>query len=127
MRKESFLHADEKDQRKLEPLSRVQSHQRDPRAFLILIGVAHQRRVIQELAQCLGAIRRVARGIYQFLKIFNSGIRFRRSFLFQCLYVTGAVDEELNDLRQGRSATRRAEALHRCLVGSSGWRTLAFW
>ena len=94
----------------------MQCHQRNERAFLVLIRVAYERRMIEKFTQRLSAISRIARRIHQLLKIFNSGKRLGSSLFFQNLDVSCAVDEELDDLRQGCRSTGRAKALNRDLV-----------
>ena len=64
MREEPFFHANQECQRKLQPLGRVQRHQRDARAFFVLISIAHKRSMIEELAERLAAIGRVTRSIH---------------------------------------------------------------
>ena len=66
MRKQPFFHPRQHDQRKLQPLSRVQRHQRDLRVLIILIRIADQSGVIEKLIKRLAAIARVHRRIHQF-------------------------------------------------------------
>ena len=51
MRKQSFFHAGEHHQRKLQPLSRMQRHQRDLRMLVVVVGIANERGVIEELVE----------------------------------------------------------------------------
>ena len=105
----------------------MQAHQCDLRPLIVIVGIGHQRRMIEKLTQRLSAISRIARRIHQLLEIFNSGKGFGSSLFFQTLDVSRAVDEELDNLRQRGRATSCAEAFDRRLVRASGWLALICW
>src|SRR5438067_3534851 len=114
MREESLFHADQKNQRELEPFGGMQRHQRDSRVSVVLICVTHQRGVIEKFVETLAAIARIPRRIYQFLKIFNTGEGLRRRLFFELLHVSAAVDEEFDHLWNSGGIARRAKALWSC-------------
>src|SRR5690349_1729978 len=117
MREKSFFHSYKKDQRKLETLRGMKRHQRDTRIDVVLIGVTHQRRMIEKLVETLASVARIACCVHQFLKVLNARERFRSSFIFELFHISAAIDEELDHFGNRGGIARRAEAL----------RTLLFW
>ena len=71
MGEQTFFHAGEQHQGKLQPLGRMQAHQRHARVRFVLIGVADQRGMVKKLSQRLAPLLSVLRGIGQFLQVFN--------------------------------------------------------
>ena len=111
MRKEAFFHSSENHQRKLQSLGRVQRHQRDLRALVVLIGVADQCSVIEKLIERLAAIARVHGRIHQFAQVLDARESFRRVFFFELLDVSRAVDQEFKKLSRIRGRARSTKAL----------------
>ena len=110
MRKQTLLHPGQQHQRELEPLGRVESHQRHPRRRIVLVDFAHQRRVIEELMQRLAPRLRILRGVGEFFQVFNAGERFGRRLFLQRTNVPGAIDQEADQLRQRRRIAGLAES-----------------
>ena len=50
----------------------MQCHQRNPRAFVVIIDIGDQRRMIQKIRQRNPLLFRLHRGIDEFLKILDS-------------------------------------------------------
>ncbi len=111
VRKQAFFQSDQEDQRKLQALGRVQRHQRDARALVVLIGVADQRGVVEKFRQRLAAVARIHGRIHQFAQVLDARQRLRRVFPFQQLDVAGAIDQELQQLSGRRRIAGRAKAL----------------
>ena len=109
VREQSLFKSRKKHQRKLQPLGRMQCHQRDARVGIELIGVGRQRRVIEKLGQRLAAHLGIVRGVGQFLQVLNAAEGLRRAFGFERLDVAGAVDEEADQLRQRSRIARLPE------------------
>ncbi len=101
MRKQSFFEATEKDQRKLQALGRVQAHERNLRALVVVVGIADKSGVVEKLVKRFSAVARVHRGIHQLTQVFDAGERFRRVLLFEQLDVAGAVDQKLEQVGGG--------------------------
>ncbi len=119
MRKQALFHPGEDHQRELQPLGRVQRHQRDLRVLVVLVGIADQRGVIEKSIERLAAIARVHGRVYQFAQILNARVGLRRVFLFQLLDVSRAVDQELEELGSTRRRGGSAEPLDH-LAGGTG-------
>ncbi len=92
MRKQSFFQPAEKDQRKLQPLGRMQAHQRDLRTLVVIVGVGNQRGMVEKLIQGLRSVARIRGGIDQFAQVLNARISLRRVFRLKQLDIPRAVD-----------------------------------
>src|ERR1700677_2304696 len=110
MGKQSFFQATEKEQRELQALGGVESHQSNPRAFVICVGIADQRRMIEKLIQSLAPVARIHGRVHEFAQVLNPRISLGCIFLFKLLDVTGAIDKELEDLGCVRRLARSAKA-----------------
>ena len=125
--KEALLHPGQKDQRKLQPLGRVQRHQRHPRLGGVGVRIAHQRCVVEKLVQRLAALLCILRRVRQFLQVLNPREGLRRRLFFERADVAAAVVQKLDQLRQRRCIARLAECrlllcrspLHGICVASS--------
>ena len=109
VRKQPLLHAAQQDQRKLQPLRRMQRHQGDAAVRLIVIRVADQRCVVQKFSQCLAAFLGILCGVGELLQVFNARKGLRRAFVFERADVAAAVVDEANQLRQSGFITGLAE------------------
>ena len=98
MREQSFFEAAKKNQGELEAFGGMQAHQRDLRAFVVVVGVGDEGGVVEELVESFAAVARVHGGVDQFAKILDAGEGFGRVFVFQKLDVAGAVDQEFQDI-----------------------------
>ena len=78
MRKQSLLHTRQKHVRKLESLGVVHRKQHDRRAFIHLIGVAHQCGMVQKLRRTFTALDCFDGRINQLSEVLHSPLRFRR-------------------------------------------------
>ena len=94
MREQAFFHAGQHHQRELQALGGVQRHQRDLGVLVVLVGVADERGVVEELVERLAAVARIHGGVDQFAQVLDAREGFGRVFFFQLLDVAGAVDEE---------------------------------
>ena len=94
MGEQPFFEAAQKYQRELQPLGGVKRHQRNLRPFVVGVGVAYQRGVIQKLVERFAAVFGVHSGIHQLAQVFNSRVGLRRVFDFEKFYVSGAVDQK---------------------------------
>ena len=94
MREEPLFKTGKKDQRKLQALGGVQSHERDPGFGIELVGVGGQGGVVEELGQRFAAGFGIVGGVGQFLQVFNAAEGFRRALGLERLDVAGPVDEE---------------------------------
>ena len=111
MREQAFFHPGENHQRELQTLGRVQRHQGDLRVLVVLVGIADQRGVIEELIERLAAVARVHGGVYQFAQVLDAREGFRRVFFFELLDVSGAINQKLEKLSGIRRSAGSAEAL----------------
>ncbi len=93
VRKQTFFHPHQKHDVEFQPLGAVQSHQRDARAFVVIIGVGDQRRVVQELCQRDATLFRFYGGVHQFLKILDAVLRFRQILQLQDFDSSGCGPE----------------------------------
>ena len=115
MRKQAFFHSGKNHQRKLQPLGRVQRHQCDLRVLVVLIGIANQRSVIEELLERLPAIARVHGRVHQFAQVLDPRVSLRRVFFFQLLDVSRAVDQKFKNFGSIRRSARSAKTLNRII------------
>ena len=100
MGKQTLLHAGQQHQGKLQPLGRMQAHQRHPALGIVTVGVTDQRGVVEKLRQRLAALLRILGGVGEFLQVFNAGEGFRSPFLLERADVAGAVDQKANQFRE---------------------------
>ena len=106
----------QENQRKLQAFGGVQRHQRDLGAFVIGIGIAHQRRVIEKLVQSFAAVTRIHGGIHQFAQVLDPRESLGRVFFFELLDVASAVDKEFQKLGGiGAAPGVRKARLLRCV------------
>ena len=101
MREEALLKAGEKDERKLEALGGVESHERDARVGIELVGIGGESGVVKEIGESFAALLGVVRGVGQFLQILDAAEGLRRAFGFESFDVAGAVDDEANEFGEG--------------------------
>ena len=97
----------------------MQRHQRHARVGVVLVGVADQRSVVEKFSERFAALLRILRGVGEFLQVFNTREGFGRAFFFERADVSGAVDEEFDQLRQSRCIAGFAECRARP-SGSAG-------
>jgi len=95
VREQAFFESAEKDQGKLQALGRMQAHQRNLRALVIVVGVGDEGSVVEELIERLAAVTGVGGRVHQFAQVFDAREGFRRVLGFEKPDVAGAVDEEL--------------------------------
>ena len=100
MGKETFFHARQEHQRKLQTLGGMQAHQRDPALGIVTIRVTHQCGVIEELRKGLAPLLRVLRSVGKLLQVFNAGERFRCPFFLERTDVASAVDQKADQFRK---------------------------
>ena len=72
MWKQALFQPAQENQREFQAFGRMKSHQRDLRFFIIGIGIADQRGVVQKLSERLAAIPRIHRSIHQFAQVFDA-------------------------------------------------------
>ncbi len=98
VRKESFFEAAKEDQRELQALGGMEAHERDLGALVVVVGVADEGGVVEELVESFAAVARVHGRINQFAQVFDAGEGFGRVFFFEELDVAGAVDQEFQQV-----------------------------
>jgi len=108
--KEALLQARKKDQRKFQAFGRVKRHQRDTSLRVELVGVGGQGSMVEELGQRLAARFGIVSGVGQFLEVLNAAESLRRPFGLQSFDVTGAIDEEADQLGERGGIARSPEA-----------------
>jgi hypothetical protein len=94
VREESFFQTAEEDQGKFQAFGGVQAHEGDLRACVVVVSVADQRRVVEELVKSFGTVTRIHGSVDQFTQVFNARVRFGSVFFFEKFDVASAVDEE---------------------------------
>ena len=105
----------------------MQAHQCDLFTRVKVIGVRNQRRVVKKLIERFGAIPGIHRCVDQFPQVLDSREGFGSVLFFQERDVTGAVDEELENI--GRADRGRGKGLSdSCAAGCASarlrWRGL---
>src|SRR5258708_7568457 len=98
----------------------MQGHERNLSAFVVLVGVADERGMVQKLVEHLSAIAGVHGSIYQFAQILDAGVGLGRVFVLELLDVAGAVDQEFEEFRGGCGLARSAETLNTFVICSAG-------
>ena len=73
----------------------MQAHERDLRTLVVVIGIADERGVIEELVEGFAAVARVHGGVDQLAQVFDAREGFGCVFVFEELDVACAVDQEL--------------------------------
>ena len=94
---QALFQAAQEHQRKFQTLGGMQGHERDLCPGHVLIGVADQGGVVEELVQGLATIARIHGRIHQFADVLNPGKRFGRVLFFELANVTSAVNQEFQD------------------------------
>src|SRR6266851_4573717 len=101
MREESFFQAAQKNQRKLQAFGGVQTHERDLRTRVVIVGVADQGGMVEELVESFGAVAGIHGGVDQLTQVLDAGVGFGRVLFFELLDIAGAVDQEFQDVGGG--------------------------
>src|SRR2546426_3077583 len=81
----------------------MQRHEGDLRSFVISVGIAYQRGVIQELVKGLSPITRIHGRVDQFAQIFYSRVGLGSVFLLEQLDVAGTVNERFQNVGSARN------------------------
>src|SRR6185437_12059185 len=98
---QAFFHAAEKHQRELQAFGGVEGHERDSCIFVVSIGIADERGMVQKLVEGFAAVFGIHGCIGQFVQVLNAGVGFGRVFIFQQFSVAGSVNEELENVGGG--------------------------
>src|SRR5436190_23452190 len=110
MWEQALFHPSQYNQREFQTLGRMQGHERDLRSLIVLVGIAYERGMVEELVEGLPAVAGVHGSIHEFAEIFYARVGFGSVFRLELFDVAGAIDEELEQLGSGRNLARRAEA-----------------
>ena len=101
VREQALLEAAKENERELQALCRVQAHQRDLGALVVVVGIGNEGSMVEKLIKRFAAVARVGSGIDQLAQVFDARESFGRVFGFEQLDVAGAVDEEFQGSADG--------------------------
>jgi hypothetical protein len=94
VREEALLPARQEHDVELQPLGRVQRHQRDALAAILRIGVHDQRHVLQEALQRVELVHEAD----QLLQVLQPRVRLRALVVLPHLRVARLVEDQLGEL-----------------------------
>ncbi len=119
MREQAFLPARQEYGVEFEPLGGVQGHDRD-RLVLALVGVHHQRDVLEKTGEVLELLH----GADQLLEVFQPAGGVGRAVLLPHLGVAGFVEHDLGELGVGERILHAAPAVEAATRSRSALRAL---
>src|SRR5688500_6656958 len=99
MREQAVFETDDKHERKLQTLRRVDRHQRYGRVAFVIVLIGNERRVIDKLTQSIDALVVVInRGVYQFLQVFEPSFGFFSLLGSERVFVTRLDNRGADDV-----------------------------
>ena len=107
MREQALLPAGQEHGVELQPLGRVQGHDRDRILVLAVVAVHHQGDVLQEALEILELLH----GAHQLLEVFEAAGGVGRAVLLPHLGVAGFVEHDLGELVVRERVLLRAPAV----------------